>query len=441
MKITEDFFGNSGFPVVILGSPRTGTSSLAFGLRKLGFSGDSEGHWLSLLAKLLQTADGHYVELGGKSRGTALGNSSSFDIQSLQRFGICSLKSRLILDFLADYHSAFGPYWIDKTPTLEMYDVIPHIFRFLPRLKIIYAYQRPEINISSRIRKFPDVGVEDHCMDYARHIHDWLSLRSCLDPTSFIEMSPGQSGFGEEGWLKLLKFLQQEDSKIGKDVQLADLVGLHLERSRIDGVPLETDHLDGNQRSYFESVALTAYMDLLQELGIDPALEEPGNLDVIRLPLTPGVRSIELTLSDGQAWNEIDDKGVWLFIHGPSVPDWATVKWRFPIPEGQWVVDCTVENKGSHLQRFILSPFASEDDVLERCMSGEPDRLDEHPAGSLIFEEWCNLILEPKETHEVTVKLRKDSEPQGLAIMVSPKHVNNDESWIRISNLRLEKER
>jgi len=161
--------------VFIVGSPRSGTSILAQGLKAAGYAGYNEGNFLSLIAGMDALVDRH-VSIFATS--DAQGLMSVIDPRRLKQ-----RLRRVIADSVACMHT--GQVWFDKTGNPEMIEAIPALLSIWPGAHFIFAKRRAIENIVSRVVKFPRHDFAYHCADWARNMRAWRCVdRTALKPKS-----------------------------------------------------------------------------------------------------------------------------------------------------------------------------------------------------------------------------------------------------------------
>jgi Sulfotransferase family len=166
------------FPVFILGSPRSGTSTLHFVLKTaFGFEGDTEGHVTNLLYKLIATINDHFIDYSG------YGPKGSNTLSSLGRDPIISSVALMLLSL-----ASRGRLWCDKTPGADAVRAAPYISALMPQARFIHIVRNGLDNVASRMHKFPGIPFNTHCAQWAEDAGSWLATRKVLQPTSFLEL-------------------------------------------------------------------------------------------------------------------------------------------------------------------------------------------------------------------------------------------------------------
>ena len=166
------------FPVFILGSPRSGTSTLHFVLKTaFGFEGDTEGHVTNLLYKLITTINDHFSDYNG------FGPQGSNTLSNLGKDAIVNSVALILLS-LANR----GRLWCDKTPGADAVRAAPYIAALMPQARFIHIVRNGLDNVASRMNKFPGIPFNTHCVQWAEDASSWLTARKELPPSSFLEL-------------------------------------------------------------------------------------------------------------------------------------------------------------------------------------------------------------------------------------------------------------
>jgi len=159
-------------PILIVGSPRSGTSALALGLSAAGISGYSEGHFLMLFARIEETIAKYYeVEASNNVPGTLLHALAMDRVVEEYR-----QTARFMMDNVYD-----GAPWFDKTAHGGTIENLPFFKSIWPRAKIIFAKRRPIENLESRLRKFSHMSFAEHCNDLKYIFKTWAAIRGQLN--------------------------------------------------------------------------------------------------------------------------------------------------------------------------------------------------------------------------------------------------------------------
>ena len=189
-------------PVFVIGSPRSGTSILAMGLRaSLGIQSYSEGHFLPLANHLLDALKNYYVKMT---------DSLSNERRAIAHIDRGAFEERILDLFYHEYNSLYsGTVWLDKTPGFEMIRAVPVLHRIWPDAKFIFAKRRGIENIISRLKKFPEVSFEKHCSTWMHCMEKWLEVRDFVSGFAVeveqreILINPQSAAEGIGGFLDL----------------------------------------------------------------------------------------------------------------------------------------------------------------------------------------------------------------------------------------------
>ncbi|MCA9837913.1 MAG: sulfotransferase [Trueperaceae bacterium] len=159
--------------VFVVGSPRSGTSILGNTLSDvlMGENQFGESHVLTLMHELQLKIDEYY-------KGTP---ASHLNFHMLSEYNRYLLIAQLQNVFKLQYAGiARNGSFVDKTPGIPMLNALPIIVQMWPQAKIVFAKRRGIENIVSRMRKFKDVGFENHCRQWSNTMLLWQSLSSEL---------------------------------------------------------------------------------------------------------------------------------------------------------------------------------------------------------------------------------------------------------------------
>jgi hypothetical protein len=154
-------------PLFILGSPRSGTTILANALRKAGYSGFDEGHFLNLIMPIKNLIERHIKENRAQEKGQLLANLDA-DQFLLEIFCVFK-KSQALLNP--------AELWLDKTPDAAMIYAAPILAQLWPSAAFVFAKRRAIENLASRIKKFSSVPFKDHCTSWSESMAAWRSVR------------------------------------------------------------------------------------------------------------------------------------------------------------------------------------------------------------------------------------------------------------------------
>ncbi|MEY2641050.1 MAG: hypothetical protein RL150_443 [Candidatus Parcubacteria bacterium] len=150
--------GHTHQPIFITGSVRTGTSILTRALVDgAGIPGYAEGCITDIFGSFVRMVDIKYAR---RSREIAQGSIM------LERIDQEKLKKSLAQWFkeLYDARIPFRGMWVDKTPDNDTVLALPYLLQAWPDATCIIMKRRPIENIASRLRKFPHLSFEQHCI-------------------------------------------------------------------------------------------------------------------------------------------------------------------------------------------------------------------------------------------------------------------------------------
>jgi hypothetical protein len=146
-------------------------------------------------------------------------------------------------------------HWVDKTPNGKMISASPLFLHLWPNAKFIFMKRRPLENIASRMRKFPQLSFETHCIDWASVMTAWTATKYELG-ASAIEVEQFELAVRpEQTAARLIAFLQLPPSAAGVFRQTL-LVERPERTSQTFADPLtfkQVDWTDG-QRSVFQKI-------------------------------------------------------------------------------------------------------------------------------------------------------------------------------------------
>lgn len=176
----------------ILGSTRSGTSALRNALSSTRFKGFGEGHLVPILDDLVRTVRTHRLEgLGARTPGNGL-----FELREnvLIRHLFHGYESYLV--------SVLGSQAImDKTPTIVPIRFAPDLNQFHQAPRFIHCSRRHVDNIQSKLKKFPDRTVQQHCQEWAACNATWLEVSERLDGNfiafDFYDLVTDQTGISQ----------------------------------------------------------------------------------------------------------------------------------------------------------------------------------------------------------------------------------------------------
>ena len=194
----------SSSPVFIVGSPRSGTSILISSILRSGYNGFLEGNFLSLARVLERDVDRFFSAFYTANPKVLM---SQIDKDVLKQ-----KLSQVVLE-AAIAQQPRSP-WVDKTGGPEMIETIPLLRRTFPAARFIFAKRRAIENIVSRLIKFPGLSFEYHCMDWAKTMAAWRTLRDASPGKDLIEIDQREiSAQPDLATHRLKDFLQLTDEE------------------------------------------------------------------------------------------------------------------------------------------------------------------------------------------------------------------------------------
>jgi hypothetical protein len=209
-------------PIFVVGSPRSGTSLLAYAIKTVGgYAGYSEGQVFSLIAPLMKAIREHYESVASVSQNPKH-MVSKFPQAAAQEMVLRGFRDLASMEF-------GGTDWIDKTPGAQMIQSAPFLRRIWPESFFVFAQRRGIENVLSRQQKFPHHAFEVNCELWATNMEAWLAVSDHLDGCHFsvdqidLEEQPDQvaealadslmfDGGQAERVAEIFKTLRPEDS-------------------------------------------------------------------------------------------------------------------------------------------------------------------------------------------------------------------------------------
>jgi Sulfotransferase family len=175
-------------PIFIVGSARSGTSAIVLALRNgANIAGYNEGHYASVLHKLIRTASDHIIEQRQKDRSPEV---MMFHVK-VDEFthDIMEMVKRKM-----EAHFPDKKVWMDKTPDGLMLRIIPYLMVMWPKARFIYCKRRAIENLSSRLRKFTHLTFERNCEHWEAAMSLWLKHRQYIPENQRIEIDQYEMG-------------------------------------------------------------------------------------------------------------------------------------------------------------------------------------------------------------------------------------------------------
>lgn len=209
-QVTKNKTDNSqDTPIFIIGSGRSGTSILTGAIRSGGeIEGYLEGHFLPLILFFMQDIERYYF-----SKRNLL-NDPRHMIADVNQ---TEIENEIINIFRHKCKAlATDKVWLDKSPDSAMIKAVPYILRIWSQSRFIFAKRRGIENLISRLKKFPHVPFEKHCIMWKDCMESWLIVKDQLKDCSIeieqrdIALHPSDTA------QKIGTFLNLEQTKINK---------------------------------------------------------------------------------------------------------------------------------------------------------------------------------------------------------------------------------
>lgn len=313
------------FPVFVLGSARSGTSTMAHTLKEtVGYDGFGEGHFFSLMHRILSLVDDHFVRGGfvlaseverrAKRTGIWVGNTTAEAVSQVQ------LKRELIAVFRDSMGWVTGASWFDKTPGPDAIHAARVLLELYPRAKFVFMVRDPVANVASRLRKFPNASFSEHCRDWVECANAWLRVRSMISPGNRLEVRAEDLDRDPlKVWTGLMELLGDHPLGAIAASKPAPVRFPCIERTNT-GDPAAKISLDEQDWSAEQKQEFLATCGaLMEEFGY--TLGGDGDrASVMSLPPPYGQKSVEVKLGElGGIWPQLDEQEMWIFMH-PSKP-------------------------------------------------------------------------------------------------------------------------
>jgi len=165
--------GEPDRPILIVGSPRSGTSVLLSAIRDgAGVPGFGEGHLLPLVHAMVQAVEMHYKRKAG-----VIGHEAHLITHVDASFWREALFEtvRSVYGTLHDERR-----WVDKTGDGNMIRACPLLCEVWPEVRFVFARRRGIENVLSRLRKFPRLDLRTHAQHWAECMNAWRGVRNDL---------------------------------------------------------------------------------------------------------------------------------------------------------------------------------------------------------------------------------------------------------------------
>lgn len=155
--------------VLIVGSPRSGTSALGKALRKaLGANAHGESHVIEGVNRLVNLAADFFQK---SKTATIQGNLVNAIPQTLILAEQLTMLRRIYRKYYGDLVH------LDKTPGIPMLESLPLAILAWPNARVVFCKRRGMENISSRLSKFPLVPFGNHLRQWRQSFVMWRTSK------------------------------------------------------------------------------------------------------------------------------------------------------------------------------------------------------------------------------------------------------------------------
>lgn len=316
------------YPLFILGSPRSGTSTLAYLAKEhLGYAGHAEGHLFDLLFKLREVSKEHFRRLGIFDTTPPPPEAGDWLARmTVEMVGVDSVVDGLAATLSRRATHLYGPRWFDKTPGSDMIRAAPLLARVLPHARFVHVIRDPIGNIESRLRKFPSVPFKDHCTEWVESAIAWLDARQELPPNSYVELMTHELTTDPRGVteriVRLLADHPEIDSAGGAPTTLPVIERTSgADPSRLKSLG-EMPWGDEDKRAFeFTCGPILRAFDF-------PMPEAAGSTRTVVLPPPYGQRDVTLDFgTHGGIWPQLHNGAVWIFMHPASAGPATSIRY------------------------------------------------------------------------------------------------------------------
>jgi hypothetical protein len=389
------------FPVFILGSPRSGTSTLHFVLKTaFGFEGDTEGHITNLLYKLITTINDHFSDYNG------FGPQGSNTLSNLGKDAIINSVALILLS-LANK----GRLWCDKTPGADAVRAAPYIAALMPQARFIHIVRNGLDNVASRMHKFPGISFNAHCAQWAEDAGSWLITRKMLPPSSFLE-------------LRFDDLRSSPDTLIHKLQDFLQISGNHAFNGELPWIEAGASNNGSTfwSRTRYE-IFNTICFDVMSEYGFkfENQIVDAKDTIYLRPPFVTSEDTQITRSSEEFVFCEPSADGVWVMIHPnepAQPPTQLTYKNICLYSHNKFSAKVKLDGTESKPVRFRLRLLKSNDRSVVCDSTIDVDHGEE--------KEWNVNFSEAHDVFEVEIS----------TLMASPTDANNC-SWAKILRPRL----
>lgn len=159
--------------VLVVGSPRSGTSALGKACRKaLRSSAHGESHVVEGVNRILTAADSFFQQSKTASIAGNLVNAIPSTVIIAQQLTALRQIYRL-------YYG--DEVLLDKTPGIPMLESLSFALMAWPHAKVIFCKRRSMENVQSRMIKFPNVAFEQHIKQWRQSFVAWRNSKQKIN--------------------------------------------------------------------------------------------------------------------------------------------------------------------------------------------------------------------------------------------------------------------
>ena len=159
--------------LLVVGSPRSGTSALGKACRKaLRSSAHGESHVVEGVNRMLTTADAFFQQ---SKTASISGNL----VNAIPRTVIIAQQLTMLRQIYRHYYG--DEVLLDKTPGIPMLESLPLALMAWPHAKVIFCKRRAMENVQSRMIKFPKVVFEQHVKQWRQSFIAWRNSKQKIN--------------------------------------------------------------------------------------------------------------------------------------------------------------------------------------------------------------------------------------------------------------------
>ena len=159
--------------LLVVGSPRSGTSALGKACRKaLRSSAHGESHVVEGVNRMLTTADAFFQQ---SKTASISGNL----VNAIPRTVIIAQQLTALRQIYRLYYG--DEVLLDKTPGIPMLESLPLALMAWPHAKVIFCKRRAMENVQSRMIKFPKVAFEQHVKQWRQSFIAWRNSKQKIN--------------------------------------------------------------------------------------------------------------------------------------------------------------------------------------------------------------------------------------------------------------------